>query len=435
MREVVRCYIANGRYVDVTLNESLAVFDYETGNIKRIRPIDSKGYLIPVLKHKWMRPNHKAPKYEKFEDGWFYGAMLSDGWVSDTYLGYTKLNDATRNKVKNYISKHTGTLPYHKITTEISKTKLGPSHSIVYGNKASVDFGMSLDMYAEDLRSAITKRISPDIFKDWDRDFLFGILSGLIDGDGSMSCIQKVNGPSFDVRISTSSKYLVEDLKYLCYLLGLRFYITKTDPRNWSSDSYTFGIYSVDVSQNIQNFKFTNIDNIAISEYWKSVGPGRDSRDIIPLSNSEAEFLKNEAIRRKDQGLYKTVTPSGSHRVTRNKLMEYIDVIPNDSDLCFRIMNRNVIWCPVTNIEPRGIQQTWDFEIPTTKTFVINEGVLVYDTISVNGVMSKEANDECNAYYDSLGSLIDLNGSLLVNIDTDLINWITFNLTRDPSIK
>ena len=49
--------------------------------------------------------------------------------------------------------------------------------------------------------------------------------------------------------------------------------------------------------------------------------------------------------------------------------------------------------------------------------------------------MSKEANDECNAYYDSLGSLIDLNGSLLVNIDTDLINWITFNLTRDPSIK
>ena len=57
------------------------------------------------------------------------------------------------------------------------------------------------------------------------------------------------------------------------------------------------------------------------------------------------------------------------------------------------------------------------------------------DTISVNSVMSKEANDECNAYYDSLGSLIDLNGSLLVNIDTDLINWITFNLTRDPSIK
>lgn len=57
------------------------------------------------------------------------------------------------------------------------------------------------------------------------------------------------------------------------------------------------------------------------------------------------------------------------------------------------------------------------------------------DTISVNGVMSKEANDECNNYYNSLGSLIDINGTLLVNIDTDLINWITFNLTRDPSIK
>ena len=57
------------------------------------------------------------------------------------------------------------------------------------------------------------------------------------------------------------------------------------------------------------------------------------------------------------------------------------------------------------------------------------------DTISVNSVMSKEANDECNEYYNSLGALIDLNGSLLVNIDTDLINWITYNLTRDPSVK
>jgi hypothetical protein len=57
------------------------------------------------------------------------------------------------------------------------------------------------------------------------------------------------------------------------------------------------------------------------------------------------------------------------------------------------------------------------------------------DTISVNSIMSEEANNECSNYYNSLGSLIDINGSLLVNIDTDLVGWITFNLTRDPSIK
>ena len=56
------------------------------------------------------------------------------------------------------------------------------------------------------------------------------------------------------------------------------------------------------------------------------------------------------------------------------------------------------------------------------------------DTISVNSVMSKEANDECNEYYNSVGALVDLNGSLLVNLDTDLVKWITFNLTRDPSM-
>lgn len=56
------------------------------------------------------------------------------------------------------------------------------------------------------------------------------------------------------------------------------------------------------------------------------------------------------------------------------------------------------------------------------------------DTISVNGIMSDEANKEVDAYYNSLGSLVDLSGGLLVNLDTDLVKWITFNLTRDPSI-
>lgn len=56
------------------------------------------------------------------------------------------------------------------------------------------------------------------------------------------------------------------------------------------------------------------------------------------------------------------------------------------------------------------------------------------DTISVNSIMSKEGNEETDKYYNSLGSLLDIDGKLLVNIDTDLVKWTAYNLTRDPSI-
>ena len=434
IRPVVRCYISNGRYIDVTTNESVAVFDFETGGIKRVSPFNTKNCLVPVYKNKRVKPCHKIPKFDSKRHGWFLGSMLSDGWVSEDYLGYTKMDDQTRFAVESFIFDSIGQTPYHKISHDVSDKKLGPSHSLIYHNKDAFNFGNSMDMYATEEKSALTKRISPEVFKDCSHEFLYGLLSGLIDGDGSLSCIQKVNGPSFDVRISTSSKYLVEDLKRVCYILGLRFYITKSNPRNWSSESYTFGISAVDVYWNLNSFEFVNQNNIAVSNYWKSMACGRDNRDIIPVSNCEAEFLKRESLKRNDQGLYSTMTPSGSHRVTREKLLEYADVIPPESALYSRMWDRRTIWCPITGVEEIGDVQTWDFEIPTTKTFTINEGILIYDTISVNGIMSEEANKEVDAYYNSLGSLVDLSGGLLVNLDTDLVKWITFNLTRDPSI-
>lgn len=56
------------------------------------------------------------------------------------------------------------------------------------------------------------------------------------------------------------------------------------------------------------------------------------------------------------------------------------------------------------------------------------------DQVSVNSVMSVEANQEFQDYYNSLGALVNLTGGLVVNINTDLIRWVTYNLTRDPSI-
>lgn len=54
------------------------------------------------------------------------------------------------------------------------------------------------------------------------------------------------------------------------------------------------------------------------------------------------------------------------------------------------------------------------------------------DTISVNGLMSTEANQECEEYYKEPKSLITLSGSFLKSAETALTSLMIYNLTRIP---
>ena len=54
------------------------------------------------------------------------------------------------------------------------------------------------------------------------------------------------------------------------------------------------------------------------------------------------------------------------------------------------------------------------------------------DTISVNGLMSEEATEECNEYYKSPNNLVTLSGKFLRGAETNLTKEVLFNLTRLP---
>lgn len=75
----------------------------------------------------------------------------------------------------------------------------------------------------------------------------------------------------------------------------------------------------------------------------------------------------------------------------------------------------------------------YDFIVPTTKVFAVNDGVVVYDTASSNGILSKQANEEVTSYLNSVGRYIHSNGKLMHGT-TDLIKLTIFNLSRDPAM-
>ena len=74
----VKVTTAHNRSVEVSDNESLAVFDQETGQLSKMKPVDAIGKLVPFLKR-----NEFFGTEFSFDAGWWYGALIADGWISD----------------------------------------------------------------------------------------------------------------------------------------------------------------------------------------------------------------------------------------------------------------------------------------------------------------------------------------------------------------
>ena len=73
--------------------EGLAIFDQATGQLVRIAPRDAIGNLLPFVKEQpWF-----GAEFD-YELGWFYGALVADGWTQVNLLGYAKLEDAKRDE-------------------------------------------------------------------------------------------------------------------------------------------------------------------------------------------------------------------------------------------------------------------------------------------------------------------------------------------------
>ncbi len=107
--------------------------------------------------------------------------------------------------------------------------------------------------------------------------------------------------------------------------------------------------------------------------------------------------------------------------------------ILSDKKLAPVIRGTDVLFETIHYLGNNRKETVFDFIIPTTKVFAVNDGVVVYDTASSNGVLSKQANQEINEYLDSVGRYIHSNGKLMHGT-TDLIKLTIFNLSRNPAL-
>lgn len=433
--DTVEMYVG-GRLIQPSTNESLAVFDHNNGQLKRVTPAEGINWLVPYLK----KDPTPFGNYGTFDDGWFIGAVLSDGYLTEKYFGYAKKDDVVRNRVFDYLKKKFPDMRINTYKEEPGLHKFGSAVKCHTSDHQVMRFIATLNLYKEHMhRDAISKRIPDEYFRNGSEEFLWGILSGMLDGDGTITFKVALNGGiDFKVRFSTSSPYLRDGLVHLCYKLGLRTTVTTSEARiqkagHFSKEAYIILPWCEDVQEHLQQINcFGTRENELLCIWDANQKEYHNRRDIVPISAKDRADLLEIAHKTNNTCLKFAMYDARTIGCARYILQQFLPYI-KDGELKHRIENRNVCWIR-PKLTGKGSPETvYDFEVPTTKVFAVNDGVVVYDTASSNGILSKQANEEVTSYLNSVGRYIHSNGKLMHGT-TDLIKLTIFNLSRDPAM-
>lgn len=338
-----------GRTAEVSTNPSVAVFDIESGNLKKVTPVEAEGKFAPTI-IKDISPYGKTGTYM---DGWFLGTSIS----------------------------------------------------------------------------SLTKNIFMRHLTNGSRDFLVGLFAGLMDGDG---VITNDNDGRISFKFAAVNKTLVESIKILAYKLGIRYEVSTISPSNtsnWSKESYVVLFNSGDsvgIRDELVCFSPENVEKL---NYWKTLDV-YVNRDNIPLSKAELKEIQGVVAAhgsKDDLEYFKRQNINDGYR--RSMFHKYFSFIKNPNVLS-RIKHWTVHWDKVKLIDEPSHATVYDILVPSSKVFAVNNGLIVYDTVSWIPIFSDEANDECDKYYHSPSFYVTASGSSEIGTD-DLIDLCLYANTMD----
>lgn len=383
--------------VIITDNESLAVFDTETGRLIKVKPEDHQGRLIPQFR--------KDPvpfgTWGNRDLGWLFGAFLSDGWVTRSVVGYAKLEKKKRDEfVRIMRSYHDNFAVYEYAGSKGEAGKLGDSVKLHLSGPGLVSWWEETGLVPPTAvagRTALNKEIPLNLLYVANEEMLWGFLSGLLDGDGSFSKNTARNNPRFGCRFSTSSEKLKDGVVLLCYRLGIRTSTTVTAPRNFSNTAYTVCLSTSDMKRNLDKLSCVGERELGIISEWKASPEALDKQDSVPVTAEEAAAIKREissvgptaqlwaGLKNKDKCI----------RLTRGTAMKHASLIREVApSLWERLLNMDTVWYPVDKIEDAGIRDVYDLKVDSTKVYAVNNGLIVWDTVNLHVPVSDAARED-----------------------------------------
>ena len=435
--QVARVVTRGGLEVTCSTNESLCVFDHETGDVVDTKPTESIKCLSPVARHVPISGGRRD-----FGFGWMVGAFASDGFFTGrgNSIGYAKVSDEKRAKFTAELHRASESI---RRTTEFTRMEkregdLGEQSKKkhFYGVEGDV-MEVFYDCYTskdrvDGERSALRKKLPAT--GTWSEDALWGLLCGLIDGDGSVSVSNAKKKSQVLVNFSTSAPALKDDIVSLCRKLGIRCGVTSVEPkpgRLQKHVNYVISLSVVDVQKNLDNIRLVDggyTDILATLEDGM-----RDDRDIVPVPRWVIETCSSKSE------TYATIKSLRKPfwYVSRATAREMIKHLPSDDRLekWRRVIEaRHVHWDMIESVEDRGRSQVFDLVVPDTKVFAVNGGLVVWDTMGMHVPVGAEANAEAAKMLPSRNLYKPGSGKLQQKIEHEYVLGL-FKISRPGRVS
>jgi len=397
----------SSRKIVLSSNDSMAVFSWVDGSIVRVSPrLQSEHYLIPCMKKASVPFGHLGT----FSNGFTFGDYFAK---NDRIDGY----DCTCC-LHHCIYKHRWDLP---IPPGCESWFDGNDH-------VSIPFGSICPVLERQPSVELTRAY----LSDKSENFLYGLLCGMLDAKGDWRKCQRADkSEGLLIRFWTRRPEVRDGFLHLLWRLGIRSTEYK-DPV--VPDLIWITPNEVDLWEARERLRFACQDHITLFDEWLLCTAPADNSDCVPLTHDEMEAIKAYAYVNGDSTLVsKLGTPFTA--IPRWMLTNYADEIVSElPKAAARIRNNDIVWEPIVDKKFIGVIPVYDFQIETTKVFQINDGVVVYDTVSANGVLSNEGNAEIYKHLRSVGRYVHPNGKLIIG-HPDTIGLTIFNLTRPPEMK
>lgn len=373
-----------------------------------------------------------------FDLGYFFGAIIGDGWVNPSdstnpnaimlATTYTEIKDKITNVLTDY---GYNSNPYSKENPHEFDGRKSFSIKHTWYHK-----GLS-KLLRDNIGHLAENKKLPDWWGNTPEKFRWGLLSGLLDTDGTFTEDKR----GINCYYSTASRRLAFDFIALVNSLGGSCGLTVHKRPHKTKLEYTCTVSALFGSSILKNCKLYNnfkrerlvrFGNKIKDQTVHNVTPNIKLEKLVEilaivnkkLGSSHTHNIRSALVRAKMNNNESYLTKPTYDMIINN----IWDDLKDDKywqKLKDVMENENVVFDVISNvIELPEITEAYDLTAPPFSTFVIQNGIVVYDTVSFNTTYTEDSIKEIDDKLNDINFYIYPDDSIIASNNTDYVELV-----------
>lgn len=428
-------------------------------NLKYTRANPEPGMVVPKLRNayeRFIQPENTLKTVENANGdvfkvdndlGYLFGTIIGDGWVNyPPKEEWTRYNPNSimlatvypgiKNKIDRILVSYgySGNCYTHTETHNFDNGEY--DHS-----KHTWEFKPVAALLREHIGHGALNKQLPAFWSQTSSEFRWGLLCGLMDTDGTVS-ISKLN--KVMLGYSTTSQKLAYEVSALIYSLGMLSEVT-VSTRKTGTVEYLVRFLLGGIKDKFTNFTLYNpikAEKLAkISEMCQDKQEAEFTPMIAPDKLQELRTFLNgkrdgqNSTRVSDiiKRMHPVYGGSFQKHIIKEIMRKYETFFRHSyywEKYTAMVEDDTIEWQLIQQVTPLPeITEAYDLTTPPYCTFVMENGIVVYDTVSFTVTYTKESYDEIEKVLKSKSYYVDTNGNLTYSASNNPLDLVIAHMT------